>query len=283
MKETIELRVVNEFSNFVFPENEGKVLGSGLIRQVRLASSDPRVARVGEMHSELVRTRNRSFFHGWEYHRRYSQKELAVAELFQLHITAFCEPDGIASGAIYDESKVCSHCGAGRRLIGNLFLDLGNVPKGKDFVQSIAGDEWIVSERLVGLMREQGMIGVRFEPVLPLKKQRVGNANWYRLDVTGPPVEATQPTRFGIDPFDDDLAGRYRCSKGHVAGLNILSELSVVRSSWSGADIAITHQMVGNRQGVLVPRPLIVVSPRLRALLIEHDIKGYRTEVAYLV
>lgn len=207
---------------------------------------------------------------------------LTAAEFFQLQITAFFEPEGTACGTEYDESAACPHCGAGRRLVGELILDLGKVPKGKDFAQSIARDEWIVSERLVSLMREHGVTGAEFELVKSAKKRRAGSPAWYRLHITAEPVEVAAPTRFGIDPFDDDAEGRYRCPLGHTMGLNILSELSIGRDSWDGADIAVTRQYVGSRQGVLVPSPLIVVSPRLRQLLIKHDIKGFKTEVVYL-
>lgn len=283
MQESIELRVVNEFAGLILPDTEGRMLGGGLTRQIELPSNDPRIAQIGEIQSELARTRNRSFFHGWEYHRCYSPEELAAAELFQLRITAFFEPEGTACGTTYDESAVCPRCGAGRRLAGDLILDAGKVPKGADFARTIAQDEWIVSERVAGLLREHGMTGAGFEPVRPFRKRRKGAPAWFRLDITAPPVEVAAPTRFGIDPFDDDPAGHYRCPAGHVAGLNILSELSIERGSWNGADIAVTRQAVGYRQGVLVPSPLIVVSPRLRRLLLEHDVKGFETEVAYLV
>lgn len=224
-----------------------------------------------------------TFIFSWMPHRKYTPKELTAAKLFQLQITALFEPEGTVCGTDYDESAVCPHCGAGRRLVGKLILDLGKVPKGKDFAQSIARDEWIVSERLVSLIREHGMTGASFEPVKSAKKRRAGSPVWYRLTVTAPPIEVRAPTRFGIDPFDADDEGRYRCPLGHTVGLNILSELSIGRGSWGGADIAVTRQYVGSRQGVLVPSPLIVISPRLRQLLIEHDIKGFKTEVAYLV
>jgi hypothetical protein len=41
--------------------------------------------------------------------------------------------------------------------------------------------------------------------------------------------------------------------------------------------------MVGIRMGLLVPAPLLLVSPRLWHLLRTEKIKGYRVEVAHLV
>ena len=47
-----------------------------------------------------------------------------------------------------------------------------------------------------------------------------------------PLLEIVPPTGAGVDPFDEDPEGRYRCPCGHVLGLNRLSELwiSVGRS-----------------------------------------------------
>jgi len=280
MREILEFRVLEEHAARYFLPSVGKRV-SELARKIEVVVGEPLFEQFKRATLE-VRGKGEPFFGGWMPHRKYTPKELAAAELFQLQITAFFEPEGTACGTEYDESAVCPHCGAGRRLVGELTLDLGRVPKGKDVAQSIARDEWIVSERLVSLMREHGMTGAEYEPVKSAKKRREGSPTWFRLNITAPPVEVAAPTRFGIDPFDEDAEGRYRCPLGHTAGLNILSELSVGRDSWHGADMTVTRQYVGHRQGVLVPSPLIVISPRLRRLLIEHDIKGFKTEVAYL-
>lgn len=282
MREIYDFRLFEREAAQFFLPSVGTRLGA-ITRQLIVSRGDQIYERIGQVKRELESKGIGSLYGGWDCKRKYTHKELAAAELFQLQITAYFEPAAEKCGTIYDESGVCPHCGAGRHLSGELILDLGKAPKGKDFAQTIAGDEWIVSERLVTLMYEHGMTGASFEPVRSMKTRRVGNPAWYRFNVTAPPVETAAPTRFGIDPFDEDTQGRYRCPLGHVAGLNILSELSIERGSCKGMDIAVTRQSVGNRQGMLVPRPLIVISPRLRQLLIEHEIKGFKTEVAYLV
>lgn len=281
MRETLEFRVLEEHASRYFLPSVGSRV-SELARKIEVVVGEPLFEQLKRATLE-VRGKGELFFGGWMPHRTYTAKELATAELFQFQMPAYFEPAGTACGTVYDESVACPHCGAGRRLVGELILDLGKAPKGKDFAQTIAGDEWIVSGRLADLMQTHGMTGATFEAVRSLKKRREGSPVWYRLNITAPPVEVAAPTRFGVDPFDDDPAGRHRCPKGHVAGLNVLSELSVNRDSWGGADIAVTRQAVGDRQGVLVPFQLIVISPRLRQLLIEHNIKGFKTEVAYLV
>lgn len=117
---------------------------------------------------------------------------------------------------------------------------------------------------------------------------------WYQLVITSPPVRCVPPTVFGIKPFNEDPDGKYRCprlrrdkSGQHVAGLALLSEVSVRREDWDGSDICFTAQ----RTGWVIPRddemkgspgPAILISPRFRQVLLEHKIKGYKTDVAYL-
>jgi hypothetical protein len=107
---------------------------------------------------------------------------------------------------------------------------------------------------------------------------------WFRLNITSSSVDVAPITHFGIDPFDPDAEGRYRCStsNGHVAGLNIISELHIHETSYSGVDITMTRQYVGQRRGVLVPHRLVVVSPRVRQLLAESDIRGFEVEISHL-
>lgn len=283
MKEILELRVVNEFANLVFPDNAGKTVGSGTVRKIKFPPNDVLMAKIKKVNKELNKTRNDSLFYGWSYHRTYSNEELKKAEIFHLMITAFFEPEATYCGSIYDYSNVCVHCGVGRQLIGDLILDLSKVPKNKDFAQTIARDEWIVSENLMKLMQDNDIKGVTFNKVTSKNKRLNSVLNWYQLKITSPVVETTFPTRYGIDPIDDDSQGLYRCPLGHIEGLNLLSELSIKKDTYNQLyDIAITRQHVGRHENVLNPAPLIVISSRLRELLISHNIKGFKTEVAYL-
>ena len=106
---------------------------------------------------------------------------------------------------------------------------------------------------------------------------------WYQLVVTSTPVPAVPPTCFGVNPFDEDPEGHYRCPLGHVSGLNLLSEVWVPREAWDGSDIVCTKNLVGIRRGLLVPVPLLLISPRLWRLLEAKQVKGYKVEVAHLV
>lgn len=120
---------------------------------------------------------------------------------------------------------------------------------------------------------------------------------WYQVITTSPCVTTVAPTRFGIDPFDDDPQGDYRCSRldwdkrgEHIAGCNVLSELFIDRDSYDGRDIVRTREHKGwptriakqagaeHGEGV----PFLLISPRFRQLLIDNGIRGWKTEVSYL-
>lgn len=106
---------------------------------------------------------------------------------------------------------------------------------------------------------------------------------WYQLVVTSNPVPIVPPTQTGNGPFDDDPDDKYRCPFGHVIGLRLLSEVSVARDAWDGSDVVRTSNMTGHRMGLLVPAPCLLISPRFYRLLRDHKIKGYKSEIAYLV
>jgi len=105
---------------------------------------------------------------------------------------------------------------------------------------------------------------------------------WYQLIITSN-IEVGASTRFGMGPFEEEDHEGNVCPLGHVLGLNLLSELYVLRDSWSGTDFAATRQLVGCRRGVLVPRPMFLISPKVRSLFVQHKVRGFKTEVAHLL
>jgi hypothetical protein len=106
---------------------------------------------------------------------------------------------------------------------------------------------------------------------------------WYQLIVTSPCAEIVPPTRTGINPFNDDEKGEYRCPLGDTIGLALISEVSVSGISHGGSDILCTRQFIARRAGVLRPRRLILISPRFWRLLRAESVKGAFVEVAHLV
>jgi len=101
---------------------------------------------------------------------------------------------------------------------------------------------------------------------------------WYQLVVGAPAVDLSPLTRAGADPFDDDNTGR--CSRGHVVGLNLLSEVTVTRASLPDADVIETKQMIGARRGLLRPQPVLLLSSKAWKTIEAAKIKGFTVEVA---
>jgi hypothetical protein len=100
--------------------------------------------------------------------------------------------------------------------------------------------------------------------------------------VTSCPALLIPLTRFGIEPFDEDLEGKYRCPFGHVVGLHLLSDVSLSRASWDGSDFAVTREMIGVHGGVGRPYPILLASPKLWRLFREHSVRGFKVEVVRL-
>lgn len=292
-KRTVEFRIPeDEWQRFV-GRDMGKVIGrpvTGLIRKVEVPIGDHMFDEIGRIHRSLNAKRGHGLFTAWIPHAQYSAAELAAAEILSLSVPAVFEPAGEEVGTKYDDSDACEICGIGRRQVSDLILDLRKVqperdidtqtvPR-KDIARTIA-DEVVVSSRFGDALLNSGMTGIRLRPVLQVGK-REPSPNWRQLVIGGMTVVAIPPTRFGIDPFDEDPEGRYRCPRGHVAGLNLLSEVTIDRASWSGSDVATTSQAVGRRQGLLVPTPLIMVSSRFQAFVARNSFTGVSLEIAHL-
>ncbi|TQF13269.1 hypothetical protein FJV41_24740 [Myxococcus llanfairpwllgwyngyllgogerychwyrndrobwllllantysiliogogogochensis] len=281
MRETIELRVEETEAWRLFREDEGVVLPSGTVRKVTLPTDDGRVSRVREI-DRALRQQGQMFFAGWRILRHYSAGELKSAELLKLGLEAVFEPTGEACGTAYDESTACTLCGAGARQVSDLSLDVRRIPQRVDLARTLA-HELIISARLADLWRENRITGVDFRPIRRAGARSEPVKEWHQLIVTAPPVDILPATLTGNDPFDHDEDNAQRCPKGHVVGLNVLSELSLRRGDYDGSDLTWTRQLVGMRSGVLRPHPLLLMSPKLHGLLTELKVKRLDVEVAHLV
>lgn len=273
------------------PEYEG-------VRRIFMDRGDPRWSEflgiLASMDAEGI-TPNPWNGYTASFVRRYTEKELSEAELLLLLITKVFEPVGESCGTVYGESTACPLCGAGRTQVNDLHLQLKGVyqgwpsiPKAKHTgIAKTIADEMIVSHIASDLMQEEGISGAELRPVRGCGEKAKVTPLWKQLMVTGKAGRTTPPTAIGLKPFRQthiDTDGRnYRCPRGHVSGLNVLSEVYLKREEWDGSDIAATEDMFGVRIGVLVPAPLLLITPRFYRLLKENNVKGFKVEVAHLV
>jgi len=281
------------------------------------------------------------FARGWKCRRLYTPTELEAAELFQF-VARDVDSEAESDPSAYDVACACPHCGAGRRQITDLAIDLSRLPKSRPIVRTI-GNEWLLRKDLAEALAREEFTGFRLRPVthrrnrfnmpsvfkrspigrrilerawaegrlpkvgleseyadlwpqlLAEYRQAVGRAGdraprlrrsteWLQLEITSKPVPLCPKTEFGINYFDRDQPGRYRCPLGHTGGLFLLSEVWIRRGDWDGADMVTTVTLYGHSRSTSgPPQPAILISPRLYRFLSARRVKGVVFEVAHLV
>jgi hypothetical protein len=280
MRETFEFRIAEERARMFLEPGLGVLLNERL-RKVVLPGNDRRVQEIGDIERALQK-KGDLFFTYWRIHRRYTEDELRSAEVLNLVIRAYFEPPGSMCGTEYDDAAACRFCGAGAPRKTELILNTKRIPKNKDLAQTLAG-EVVVSSRFVADFKAHGLSGAQFRPVLHAGRNGPQPSEWYQPLFTSKPVTLDAKTVTGDNPFNLDERDEHRCPKGHLAGLNQISELYLQRASHDGSDLCITDKGFGVRRGELRPEPRLLISPRLRDMLEGMDAKGYALEVAHFV
>ena len=204
--------------------------------------------------------------------------ELAGADLFKGAPEKVFEPAGEECGTGYDESRSCPVCGGGAPQTTPLFLERRRIPRGLDFAETIAG-EMVVSRSVVELFQQSDLRGASFDPVRLAGEGGEPSGDYYQLRIVGVRAELDPKTSVGDDPFDEARGGR--CPRGDIAGLNLLSEVSIRRETYSGADLVATREFVGVRRGLLRPRPILLLSPKAWCAVEGARLLGLSTEVAH--
>ncbi len=278
MEEIYEFRVVEEYASRIFLSSEGQRLGSGSIRKVLVRSDDPRLSRIAALQAELT-GQNKPFFFGWKIHRRYTQRELDAADLFYIYPARRFEPEGEACGTVYDDAQACPECGSGAPRVGPLIIDTRRVPKRVEFAGSIAS-ELVISCRVAALFRREDVVGLEadrlFSPGAPLRE----SGEWCDPRVNHVSTQIVAPTMIADEPF---APADGACSRGDLLGLALISEVSVAASTRGTDDVILTRHFVGVRRGVLRPRRLMLVSQKVRTLLVREKLTGFEVEIAHLV
>lgn len=277
MRELVEFRIPEEHAARYLKRGEGILLG-GSVRKLSVDTGSKRFEDIGEIDRKL-REEGTCFFTSWSIRRTYSKSELHGARLFKLAIVRTFEPPGEKCGTIYDESTACSLCGAGAQQVGPLLLPLSRIPRKRDIAQTISG-EVIVSGRFRSVVEQQGVRGLAFGPVLDSRRHTIAQ-DWYQCRLSNHDLEIVPPTQVGVDPFDMDDAGRFRCPRGHVLGLNLISELWVRCREMPTDDFLATRQFIGTRRGLLRPSRLFLASSAAKELMDRERVLGLRFENAH--
>jgi hypothetical protein len=211
-------------------------------------------------------------FLSWFIRREYAPGEIEEAELFLLNIFDAFEPAGEELGVVYLPDVEGPAESTNR--IGPLILQCSRF-RGSAFCSSIA-DERLVAPEMQSVIRNEAFTGVEFGPII-CKGQEGSKRGWAELIVTSPKVSISPGTLIGVDPLE--LGPRGGTGLGDNIGLNVLSEVEIVRESWDGADFAVSKQTVGSRQGLLRPRRLLMISKRVFDAMSPNMRRGLGFEV----
>jgi hypothetical protein len=277
MDEIIEFRIPEANAREHIPHDIGERLGT-TVRRVLVATNDPLFIEIRRLDHDF-RARGDVFFTGWRLQRRYSRRELQEAELFHVWPSKVFDPAAEECGTQYNNDTACPDCGGGATQVTPLYLPGQRIPRNVDFAQTIAG-EAVVSSRVVDAFREEDLRGATFEPVRITNQEGKPSNQHFELKVVGKPAELDSSTRTGGSLFDESSYGR--CPRGDVVGLNLLSEVTVLREGLMNADVIATKEMIGVRRGLLRPRPILLLSPKAWRTIEQRRLKGLIIEIAHL-
>jgi hypothetical protein len=288
MRLILDMRMSEDWAQKYLGDHVGKAMDLGpevppLTRQVIVDAADPRVQEI--KHSVLAsegRGESPCCFVNLDF--EYEQDELARASLLRFRPTVLVPTYGERHGTVYDDTKACPICGAGRVQRSVLVLDPRYLKKKtKDFLVTITADEWIVSAKLANVIRHQRIQGCSLEPIHDLRGKAMDG--WFQLKVHAVFGSAVPPTRFGLNYFHEDTNGEYVCPEHCLSGLNLLSELFVKPEDTNVTypALSLTKNRVGRKSGWIVPAPFLLVSRSFADVLLEHNIRGFGLDIAHVV
>lgn len=291
MKERHEFRIFDDYYHLLSKPNNAKFNGAVYI--LNISKDDPLFLEIGNIQIEFIKNKRGFALYGGAK-RSYTTKELSDAELFLFTIKTAFEPEGEDCGTVYDETVACEICGTDRKQIGPLKLRKSSIPK-KDIARTIAG-EVVVTEKFANACKERKLKGIMFEPVIFNKTV----SNYYQPKASSE-LELSKNTIAGNDPFRTTASSEggvftipggftivherevYICPKGHLIGLNLLSEAYVMDNPFIYEnDFFVSRQKIGAKIGVFRPEPLYFCSPAFRQMVIEEKLSGFEFEVAHI-
>lgn len=280
MKEIVTARFWTEFASQIFNPSEGRDLGTASVREYVLDMTDPRVPKIATLDVATRMIRGAGIITGWRIKREYTPDEMNRATLFRLTGLPRFEPAGEECGTEYDEATACGFCGAGRALAGPLRLHASRMPRNKDVALTIAG-ELVVSERFCDFLTRHDAKGFQVQSIFNGRKD-TEILGWKHLVFQGEYAEVIPPTKTGIDPFDYDAEGTYRCPEGDTLGLNLISELTVAGATLPESDFIATKQFFGQKMGLLRPERQLLVRPAVYMAMKDSHLRGFKFEIAHV-
>lgn len=277
MKEIWDLRINPYYAHLLFKPEEG--IDLGIVRKILMDSTDPRFSRLGELENLVRRKHDNNFCISAFAKREYTKAELESARSFVLSLRPMFEPKGLDYDTQYDFSTACAECSAGYRQNSNLRILTRGLGK-RDILQPFSG-EIIISSRLAKILAESGFSGFEIRPILNPKSGKEAS-DFFQFVIADHNARISEMTRVGDYLLEPEQTGCSKGRAGHVIGQLRFSELRLMSVSKLDNDVTYTKEYLGSRQGMFLPTPEIVVSPRFRKLLLQHKVRGCKFEVAQI-
>jgi len=104
-----------------------------------------------------------------------------------------------------------------------------------------------------------------------------------QLIIQSDPIVISGNTLFGYNPLRPGSLTKCDCTLGKVERHGLLSALSIVSSSWDGADICFSNTYFGGKRGLFRPWRRLLVSKRFFDALQQEKMRGFDFEVVQLV
>jgi len=144
------------------PLDLGKDLGN--TREISALSGDEAYEYVRTANAAINALRGGQHC-GWSYIREYADDELQKAELFHMRYPREGRPILASNQEVYDWSGVCAHCGAGRKQVQPLEINVKRLPKSRPLLCTI-GSEWLVTESVADGFVRQRFTGFELRPLV---------------------------------------------------------------------------------------------------------------------
>ena len=106
--------------------------------------------------------------------------------------------------------------------------------------------KYVLSHRVVSLLRRAKIAGIEFAPVVQRSGSAAGTREWCQ-PLAYDSAQLCSPTRVDHEPFDE-TAGSVACPRGHLAGLNLLSEVFIEQASRGSDDLVSTSSIRGRSE-----------------------------------
>lgn len=205
------------------------------------------------------------------FEMEYSKKELDDAEFFWLNAKSYCSEYSEEYGTEFSYEDKCTHCGAGRTQISELYINKSKMGK-KDI--SVTYDlEWVISEKLYHILNCNEVTGLIYGDVKHKKNAKIKNEpKLYQLKSQNILPKLNSKTEFYKEKF---------CTQCQQSGLFLKSLPVYSREILVDAkDFNYTEEYFGSG---LAGKQVFIVSQKVYKIFKNEKIKGVSFDIVKII